>query len=304
MPLNLNHLRIFHAVLEQGSITGAAQALKISQPAVSRQLAEFESALGTRLVDRLARGIRPTAAGEVLGERARKIFAEEKSAEHDLGELLGLHRGRLAIGASTTVGSYLVPQVLGDFVKRHPGITLDLQIGNTRAIQNELLDGRLDIGLTEGFADADALDVRVFMHDEMVLVGGPDASAPLVTATSIQAADLARVPFIVREAGSGTRDIIEAALRERGVELTPAMSLGSTEAIKTAVSRGLGVAIVRRRSKWSSGGCARSSWRISRSGVRCIALPCAASAAVRRRRNSSGCSRSATAAEKLSFLRN
>lgn len=247
MALNLNHLRIFRAVLDQGSITGAAAVLRISQPAVSRQLAEFEAALGTRLVDRLPRGIRPTAAGEMLGERARRIFAEEKSAERELGELLGLHRGRLAIGASTTIGSYLVPQVFGDFGARHPDVALDLQIGNTRAIQNDVLDGGLDLGLTEGFADAEALDVKVFMHDEMVLIAGPDvAGSPLAGVKSLRAAKLAEVPFMVRESGSGTRDVIEAALVERGVEVKPTMHLGSTEAIKNAVARGLGVAMVSR----------------------------------------------------------
>jgi len=234
-------------VIEQRSITGAAQALRISQPAVSRQLAEFEAALGTRLVDRLPRGIRPTAAGEMLGERARRIFAEEKAAEREIGELLGLHRGRLAVGASTTIGSYLVPQVFGDFGARHPDVTLELQIDNTHAIQNDVLAGGLDLGLTEGFADAEALDVNVFMHDEMVLIAGPDiAGSPLAGVKSLRAAQLADVPFIVRESGSGTRDVIEAALVERGIEVRPAMRLGSTEAIKNAVVCGLGVAMVSR----------------------------------------------------------
>jgi len=247
VALNLNHLRIFRAVLDQGSITGAAQVLRISQPAVSRQLAEFEGALGTRLVDRLPRGIRPTAAGELLGERARRLFAEEKAAERDLGELLGLHRGRLAVGASTTIGSYLVPQVFGDFVVRHPGVTLDLQIGNTRAIQNDVLDGGLDLGLTEGLADADPLAVEVFMHDEMVLIAGPDAAGgPLAGVKALRARDLASLPFIAREAGSGTREVIEAAFLEHGVDVKPTMHLGSTEAIKNAVVRGLGVAMVSR----------------------------------------------------------
>lgn len=234
-------------MIEQRSITGAAQALRISQPAVSRQLAEFEAALGTRLVDRLPRGIRPTAAGEMLGERARRIFAEEKAAEREIGELLGLHRGRLAVGASTTIGSYLVPQVFGDFGARHPDVTLELQIDNTHAIQNDVLAGGLDLGLTEGFADAEALDVNVFMHDEMVLIAGPDiAGSPLAGVKSLRAAQLADVPFIVRESGSGTRDVIEAALVERGIEVRPAMRLGSTEAIKNAVVCGLGVAMVSR----------------------------------------------------------
>lgn len=245
MALNLNHLRIFRAVLDHGSMTGAAHALRISQPAVSRQLAEFESALGTRLVDRLPRGVRATAAGELLGERARRIFAEESAAEHEIGELLGLHRGRLAVGASTTIGSYLVPQVFGEFEERHRGIELDLQIGNTRAIQSAVLDGELDVGLTEGFADADTLDVREFTHDEMVLIAGPGSEGgPLAGVKAIRTSQLAELPFIVREAGSGTRDIIEAALAERGVEVRARMSLGSTEAVKNAVARGLGVALV------------------------------------------------------------
>ena len=250
MALNLNHLRIFRAVLDQGSITGAAQVLRISQPAVSRQLAEFEGALGTRLVDRLPRGIRPTAAGELLGERARRLFAEEKAAERDLGELLGLHRGRLAVGASTTIGSYLVPQVFGDFVVRHPGVTLDLQIGNTRAIQNDVLDGGLDLGLTEGLADADPLAVEVFMHDEMVLIAGPDAAGgPLAGVKALRARDLASLPFIAREAGSGTREVVDDYFRRAGIQpedLNTIMELGSPEAIKGAVEAGLGIAIVSR----------------------------------------------------------
>lgn len=247
MALNLNHLRIFRAVLDRGSITGAARELRISQPAVSRQLAELESAVGAQLVDRLARGIRPTAAGEILGERARRIFAEEKAAEHDLGQLLGLKRGRLAVGASTTIGSYLVPQVFGDFGSRRGGVSLDLEIGNTRAIQSGVLDGSLDVGLTEGFADADALDVHVFTHDDLVLIAGPNGGGgPLDGIGAVKASDLATVPFIVREAGSGTRDVIEAALTERGIARQIQMTIGSTEAIKNAVTRGLGVAIVSR----------------------------------------------------------
>lgn len=247
MALNLHHLRVLHAILEQGSITGAAAALRISQPAVSRQLAELESTLGTRLVDRLPRGIRPTAAGELLGERARRIFAEERAAELDIGELLGLHRGRLSVGASTTIGSYLVPQVFGDFLARHPDVALDLRIGNTHAIQSDVVDGDLDVGLTEGFADAAALDAQEFLHDEMVLIAGPHSGGgPLAGKESVAVEELARLPFVVRETGSGTREVIEAALAEHGIVRQLRMVLGSTEAIKNAVARGLGVAIVSR----------------------------------------------------------
>jgi DNA-binding transcriptional LysR family regulator len=246
MPLNLNHLRIFHTVAEQGSITAAAGALKISQPAVSKQLAEFEAHLRTTLVDRLPRGVRLTAAGELLREHSQRIFHEEQTAERAMAELLGLAAGRLSVGASTTVGGYLVPGVLGDYCKRHPAVALDLQIGNTHAIQSAVLEGRVDVGLTEGFADSQALDARVFTHDEMVLItaGNTSPGNHLPVGTPVRAADLSRLPFIVREPGSGTRDVIEAALAERNVTLDPVMSLGSTEAIKNSVAQGLGVAIV------------------------------------------------------------
>src|SRR4051794_36653494 len=104
MPLNLNHLAVFHAVSETGSVTGGAERLMISQPAVSKQLKELERALKTKLFDRLPKGVRPTAAGTVLEGYARRLFAVEAEAERAMLELDGLERGRLVIGASTTVG--------------------------------------------------------------------------------------------------------------------------------------------------------------------------------------------------------
>lgn len=244
MPMNLNQLRVFRAVLEEGSITRAARALRISQPAVSKQLAELEASLGASLVDRLPRGIRLTAAGELLSDHVRRIFQEERAAETALGEFLGLRQGRLSVGASTTIGSYLVPQVFGDFRRLHAKVGLELSISNTRTIQNQVLEGEVDIGLTEGFASSDALLVEVLSHDEMVLITAPDD--PLGQAGALPVERLKELPFIARERGSGTRDVIEAALYERGVSLQPVMTLGSTEAVKNAVAHGLGVAMVSR----------------------------------------------------------
>jgi DNA-binding transcriptional LysR family regulator len=242
--MNLNQLRVFRAILDEGSITRAARTLRISQPAVSKQLAELEASLGAPLVDRLPRGIRLTAAGELLSDFVRRIFQEERAAELALAEFLGLRHGRLSVGASTTIGSYLVPQVFGDFRTLHPTVGLELGIGNTRTIQSHVLEGQHDVGLSEGFATSDSLDIEVLSHDEMVLITAPDD--PLTQADSIGCERLATLPFIVRERGSGTRDVIEAALYEHGVTLSPLMTLGSTEAVKNAVARGLGVAMVSR----------------------------------------------------------
>jgi DNA-binding transcriptional LysR family regulator len=244
MTMNLNQLRVFRAVLEEGSITRAARALRISQPAVSKQLAELEVSLGTSLVDRLPRGIRLTAAGELLSDHVRRIFQEERAAELAIAEFLGLRQGQLSVGASTTIGSYLVPRVFGDFRVLHPKVALELSISNTRTIQNRVLEAQLDVGLTEGFASSDALEIEVLSHDEMVLIVAPED--PLAKRSSISVQQLPELPFIVRERGSGTRDVIEASLYEHGVVRQPVMTLGSTEAVKNAVARGLGVAIVSR----------------------------------------------------------
>lgn len=242
--INLNQLRVFKAIFEEQSITGAARRLRISQPAVSKQLAELESALGAPLVDRLPRGIRLTQAGEVIQAHARRIFRAEEDAEQALAELLGLGRGRLSVGASTTIGSYLVPRVFGDFHATHPAVALELEIGNTAIIQTAVAEGRLDLGLTEGFVAGESLDVSVFAHDEMVLIVSPQH--PWATAGAIELRELPKAPLLARERGSGSRDIVEAELAKVGCHVEPAMSLGSTEAVKNAVAGGLGAAFVSR----------------------------------------------------------
>jgi DNA-binding transcriptional LysR family regulator len=242
--MNLHQLRVFVAIAEAGSITRASRRLKVSQPAVSKQLTELELALGAALFDRIARGVRLTEAGRLLEVHARRIFAAELAAEAELAELAGVTRGRLSIGASTTIGSYLIPAVFGRFSREHPSVKLELEIGNTATIQAALLDNRLDLGLTEGFVASDALEVEAIASDDMVLIAAP--SHPLCSEQPIAPRRLLHVPYISRERGSGSRDVIEAALAQMDIELDPIMSLGSTEAVKNAVAAGLGVAMVSR----------------------------------------------------------
>lgn len=242
--MDLDKLRAFAAVASEGNITRAARRLRTSQPAVSKQVSELEESLGAVLFDRLPRGVRLTEAGEVLMRHAQQILAAERAAELEIAELGGLTRGRLSIGASTTIGSYLLPGVFGKFHAAHPHVRLELEIANTAAIQGMVLDGRIDLGLTEGVVPTDQLSAEVVHYDEMVAIAAPHH--PLLSRGELRVRDLHKVPFISRERGSGTRDVIEAALAEHGVELEPVMALGSTEAIKSAVASGLGVAIVSR----------------------------------------------------------
>jgi DNA-binding transcriptional LysR family regulator len=250
VALNLNQLRVFRAILEASSITEAARTLRISQPAASKQLADLEASLGVTLVERRSRGVRLTAAGEVLSRHTWRLFQEEEAAERALQALVGLELGQLAVGASTTTGNYIVPALFGELHRAHPNVTLELEIGNTARIQEQLIAGRVDLGLTEGLPPDDSpeletLNVEVFAHDEMVLIIAPQH--PLAERDSIEVQELARVPMIVRERGSGTRDVVEDALARQQLTLQPVMSLGSTEAVKNAVAEGLGAAFVSRR---------------------------------------------------------
>jgi len=242
--MDLQKLRAFVAVARAGNVTRAAKQLSLSQPALSKQLAELEEALSAVLFDRLPRGMRLTAAGEVLLRHAERIYAAERAAESEIAELNGLRTGRLSIGASTTIGSYLIPGVFGAFQRAHPEVRLELEIANTAAIQALVSDGRIDLGLTEGNVPSEQFAVEVVHYDELVAVAS--AEHPLRKKRKLAPDELASAPFICRERGSGSREVIEAALAERGLELTPAMALGSTEAIKNAVAAGLGVAILSR----------------------------------------------------------
>ncbi|MET0340174.1 MAG: LysR family transcriptional regulator [Polyangiales bacterium] len=242
--MDLHKLRAFAAVAAEGNITRAARRLSTSQPAISKAVAELEGALGTALFDRLPRGVRLTEAGSVLLRHAERIFAAETAAEAELAELSGLTRGRLSIGASTTIGSYLIPHVFSAYHRAHPEVKLELAIANTSVIQAMVLDDRIDLGLTEGFVPRAQLEAEVVHYDEMVVIASSDH--PLTRVPRLAARDLARVPYIARERGSGSRDVIEAALSARGVELEPAMALGATEAIKNVVASGAGIGIVSR----------------------------------------------------------
>lgn len=242
--MNYNHLMIFLAVAEEGSVSRGAGRLCISQPAVSKQLAVLEASLRARLFDRLPKGVRLTDAGELLLGYARRLSALEREAEQAMGELQGLARGTLTVGASLTVGAYLMPELLAEYSRRHPHIALTLEIANTEVIQRMLLDGRLDLALTEGFADDPDLDAAVFAHDELAAIA--PSGHPLLAEAPIPAARLLGEPLILREPGSGTRAVLERALAERGLSVRPLMSLGSTEAIKRAVAAGAGLAVVSR----------------------------------------------------------
>lgn len=244
MALNLHHLRVFAAVAQERSFSRAAVALRLSQPAVSKTVQELERQTQLSLFDRSGRTPRLTDAGTALFARARELFGVERIAEEELAALRGLERGVLRVGASTTVATYFLPPLLARFHQEHPGVTLRVVSANTRAIARRLLEGRLDIALVEGPVSHERISVIPWREDELVVIA--PASHPLVHKRRVRAADLIDEPFILREPGSGTRVVAEAALAEHGVHPGTTVQLGSTEAIKQAVAAGLGLAVVSR----------------------------------------------------------
>jgi DNA-binding transcriptional LysR family regulator len=244
MALNLHHLRVFATVAEHGGFSRAASRLRLSQPAVSKSVRELERAVGASLFERGGRAPRLTESGILLFARARELFAVERSAEEELRVLRGLEGGVLRIGASTTVITYLLPPYLARFRAAHPDVVLRVASANTRDIARALLERRLDVALVEGPVTHERIEVVPWRDDELVVIAHP--RHPLAARRRVRLDDLASEPFIVRERGSGTREVAERALAFHGVRLTVAMQLASTEAIKQAVAAGLGLAIVSR----------------------------------------------------------
>jgi DNA-binding transcriptional LysR family regulator len=242
--MNLNHLTIFHAVAQAGGMTLGAERLDISQPAVSKQVRELERALGVHLFDRIGRRVYLSQAGEILADYARRLFALAHEAEEGMADVRAVGRGRLVIGASTTIGTYLLPGVLAEFWRRHPKIELLVEIGNTEQVHRRLAGHELDVGLTEGFVEQEELVAEVFHRDDLVVIAAPGhrlAGKPRVSLSAVQ-----QEPFILREPGSGTRAVEERALARLKLPVRVAMALGSTEAIKRVVAEGVGLAIVSR----------------------------------------------------------
>lgn len=244
VPINLNRLRLFLAVVEHGGVRKAAAAISISQPAVSQAIQALEAELGLDLLERVGRHVRPTEAGIILAEHGRRIFFEVLEARRALDELQGIARGHLALGASTTIGIYILPDALGAFHQRYPVIELSLNVANTQDILEQLIEARLDVAFVEGPVVQPGLTSAPFLEDELVLTVAPNH--PLLKQSPVSLERLAEAPFLMREAGSGTREVVARALAEWKIVPNVMMELGHTEAIKNAVAAGLGVSILSR----------------------------------------------------------
>lgn len=239
--MTLEQLRIFVAVAEREHVTEAARALHLTQSAASSAIAALEARHGVRLFHRVGRGIALTDAGRVFLDEARAVLARAASAEAVLDDMAGLARGTLRLVGSQTIAAYWLPPLLARFKALHPGIEIELAIGNSQAAAARVEDGSADLGFAEGPVDRPALAVDEVDRDRLVLV--QTAAAPVPQA--VDAAWLREARWVSREAGSGTRASFDAVLASRGVDpaaLHIALTLPSNEGVRTAVETGAGIA--------------------------------------------------------------
>src|SRR5260370_31333347 len=239
--MNLRHLSVFHGIAKAGSVNAAARLLHTSQPAVSRELRTLEERLGVLLFDRLPGGMRLTEAGKVLLDYAARIFGIEEAAERAMRELSDHEGGQLAIGASNAICTYLLPGLVTSFHVRYPKVSLNLEIGNTQEIVKGVLDSRFALGFIEGRNRDDAMEAREFRRDRIVAVVAPQHSLAKGRALSVRA--LAESPSILREPGSGTREIVERAFARHRLALHCVLQINSSEALKRAAMAGGGVGL-------------------------------------------------------------
>jgi DNA-binding transcriptional LysR family regulator len=227
--MNFTHLLAFFEVARAGSISAGADKLRVSQPAVTREIRELEERLGVTLFDRLPRGVALTQAGNALQTYAERIFALSDAAESELKELAGLSAGHLSIGASATVGVYLVPDMIAAFNANFPKVTVDLSVTNTEQVEQGLRAHVLSLGFIEGPYDDALFEAQAIGADEIIAVAA--AGHPLAR-RKISARELALKKVILREPGSGTRAVVEEAFAHEGLTIEPVMSVSNTEAIK------------------------------------------------------------------------
>ncbi len=243
-------LKVFCTVAETKSFSKTSEIIHLTQPAVSLQIQALEEMYETKLFDRSSSKVTLTPAGEVLYKYAKDILALYVSAEKVIGEMTGLVKGSITIGAGSTIGNYLLPSVISDFRRAHPKIKVHLFVANMQRVIELLNAGNISLGLVEGDVKRQKMVVEKLISDELLVI--VPTHHPWSKRKDVSVAELIDEPFILREAGSGTRQTIEKFFARHGItpqNMKVSMVLGSTQAIKEAVENGLGVSII---SRWSA----------------------------------------------------
>ncbi|AUX94069.1 DNA-binding transcriptional regulator YeiE [Mixta gaviniae] len=240
MHITLRQIEVFTEVLKSGSTTQASQQLALSQSAVSAALADLEAQLGVQLFDRVGKRLVLNEHGRLLYPRAVGLL--EQAA--DIEQLFREDNGAIRLYASSTIGNYLLPGMLAVWRRDYPQLPLELSVGNSQDVINAVADFRVDLGLIEGPCHLNDIVSEPWLEDELVVFAAPDA--PLLQ-RPVTLESLAAAPWILREQGSGTREIVDYLLLSHLPQFQLALELGNSEAIKHAVRHGMGISCLSRR---------------------------------------------------------
>ena len=238
-------LQVFHAVARLLSFTKAAEVLHMTQPAVTFQIRQLEEQFDTRLFDRAHNKVSLTEAGHATFEFAEMIFEKYSEMENSIREITGNISGSLTLGASTTISEYMLPALLGKFNAKNPEVLLKLRVSNTEGIVSMVENNVIDLGVVEGPVTNKNLLVEKCRTDDLVVVVPPEHE--LANKESVTVKEMLNYPFVCREEGSGTREVIIEHLKAQGLgkhALKACLELGSPEAVKGAIEAGMGVSIL------------------------------------------------------------
>jgi DNA-binding transcriptional LysR family regulator len=243
--MDIRRLEAFAKVYELRSFSKAGQDLFLSQPTISAHIAGLESELGVALFDRLGRTVLPTKAGDILYGHAKKTFACLQDAAAEIGQLREGIGGSFLLGASTIPADYILPKIMADFLRRYPEVSIQLNVGGSRSISEQVLAGEMAIGLVGAVEDDDNLSFRELLQDELLCIASPDLLKHCGLGEKLD--EPGAVPWVMREQGSGTRKTLTAGLKSIGLDarkLRVALSVPSTAAVLQCVRAGLGVSAV------------------------------------------------------------
>lgn len=238
MRITLKQLDVFTAIAREGSVTRAAQWLNLTQSATSMALSDLETMLGEKLFDRIGRRLQLNELGIRLLPLAQETVARAQEIE-DIARGDQPGSGRLRIGASLSIGNYLMPQIIADYMATYAEAEISLDVGNTRHVIEAVKQFTCDIGFIEGFCHEPDIEVMPWIEDELVIFAGP--SHALAQQAQVSPDDLAQAHWILREAGSGTREVFDNAVAGKLPSLKVRLELGHTEAIRRAVEAGIGL---------------------------------------------------------------
>lgn len=240
--MNIRKLKIFYATATSLNMTKVAKELYISQPSVSQAIHEIEDEVGAVLFDRIGKRIYLTDEGEVYLNYVRRILNLYEEASERISEMSNKESGKIRIGASTTIGIYILPDIIRRFVEEHKGIEISLIIENTANIEKLILENKVDFAFVEGRISSEEIIKKAIWRDELVLICSD--KHPWKNRKYILANELKNEKFIIREKGSGTREVIESYMQKNNIEYNVFMELGNTEAIKKSVEANLGIGCI------------------------------------------------------------